>query len=161
MEQKVYNELLLFRNAPPPLVTWAQRPKLVFLTFCLEDCKEPNIKLEPTKLMFSGVGGTDKTEHAVTLEFLKEIDVDKSKYAVRDRVIEFALEKKDEGPYWERLLKEKTKQHWLKIDFNKWKDEDDSDDEGGEGGGPPGGDLEEVSNCCNEYAITDKPDGWF
>ena len=67
----------------------------------------------------------------------------KSKYAVRDRSTEFALMKKEEGPYWERLLKEKTKQHWLKIDFNKWKEEDESDDENGGGGG--GGDLEEVS----------------
>ena len=69
----------------------------------------------------------------------------KSKYAVRDRVIEFALYKKEEGPYWERLLKDKTKQHWLKIDFNKWKNEDDSDDEAAGGGGGGGGDLEEVS----------------
>ncbi len=82
-----------------------------------------------------------------TLSFLilsSVIVFQKSKFAVRDRVIEFALEKAEEGPYWERLLKEKTKQHWLKIDFNKWKDEDDSDSEDGPGGGPGGGDLEEV-----------------
>ena len=65
----------------------------------------------------------------------------KSKYAVRDRVIEFALEKKDSGPYWKRLVKEEKKQHWLKVDFNKWKDEDESDDEAG-----GGQDLEEVRN---------------
>ena len=65
----------------------------------------------------------------------------KSKFAVRDRVIEFPLEKKELG-YWPRLCKDKTKQHWLKIDFNKWKDEDDeSDEEGGQGGQ----DLEAVS----------------
>ena len=29
----------------------------------------------------------------------------------------------EEGPYWERLLAEKTKAHWLKIDFTRWKDE--------------------------------------
>ena len=60
---------------------------------------------------------------------------------MRDRVIEFALEKKEVGPYWPRLCKDKTKQHWLKIDFNKWKDEDESDDEAG-----GGQDLEEVRN---------------
>ena len=54
-------------------------------------------------------------------------------------MIEFALEKKDAGPYWDRLLKEKNKYHWLKTDFNKWKDEDESDNEEG------GQDLEEVS----------------
>merc|ERR1712039_361298 len=58
----------------------------------------------------------------------------KTKYAVRDRVIEFALEKKDgDGPYWKRLVKEEKKQHWLKVDFNKWRDEDESDEEAGGG----------------------------
>ena len=63
-------------------------------------------------------------------------------------MIEFALEKKEAGPYWDRLLADKTKQHWLKIDFNKWKEEDESDDEEG------GQNLEEVSQtetinlCC-------------
>jgi hypothetical protein len=31
------------------------------------------------------------------------------------------------------LQKDKKKYHWLKVDFNKWKDEDDSDDELGGG----------------------------
>ena len=74
------------------------------------------------------------------------LSLQKSKYAVRPRMIEFALMKKEEGPYWDRLLKVKTKQHWLKIDFNKWKNEDsdDEDAEGGGQGGQGGGDLEEV-----------------
>merc|ERR1712038_557686 len=49
-----------------------------------------------------------------------------------------AIEKAEEGPYWERLLQDKTKAHWLKIDFSRWKDEDESDEEGGEEGGMPG-----------------------
>ena len=65
----------------------------------------------------------------------------KSKFAVKQRAIEFALEKKESGPYWKRLVKDEKKQHWLKIDFNKWKDEDESDDEAG-----GGQDLEEVRN---------------
>ena len=72
------------------------------------------------------------------MTLLKEIDPEQTKYQVRPRCIEFALEKAEEGPYWERLLKEKTKQHWLKVDFQKWKDEDDSDEEAG------GGDLEDM-----------------
>jgi len=125
---------------PPPMVTWAQRPNLVFLTICLEDCDKPEIKVEADQLHFKGVGGPDKKPHEVTIKFFKEIDTEKSKFAVRPRVIEFALEKKEEGPYWDRLLADKTKQHWLKIDFNKWKDEDESDEEG-EGGQ---GNLEEM-----------------
>ena len=44
-----------------------------------------------------------------------QVDPEATKYQVRPRCIEFALEKAEEGPYWERLLAEKTKQHWLKV----------------------------------------------
>ena len=43
------------------------------------------------------------------------------------------LEKTEEGPYWDRLLATKVKQHWLKIDFKNWKDEDDDEAEEGQG----------------------------
>jgi cytosolic prostaglandin-E synthase len=45
------------------------------------------------------------------------------------------LIKANDGPYWKRLLKDEQKYHWLKVDFNKWKDEDDSDNEDVAGGG--------------------------
>merc|ERR1712038_589129 len=124
----------------PPGCTWAQRPKHVILTIGLTDCKDPVIKVEPSKLYFRGVGGTEMKEHEVNMEFFKEIDVEKSKYAVRPREIAFVFEKVEEGPYWDRLLKDKTKQHWLRIDFKNWKDEDDEE----EGGQPQGQDLEEM-----------------
>ena len=54
----------------------------------------------------------------------------KSKYAVRPREINFILEKVEEGPYWDRLLATKVKQPWLRIDFKNWKDEDDDEEEG-------------------------------
>merc|ERR1719481_1566043 len=89
------------------------------------------------------MGGADQKLYEVSMKLLKEIDPEATKYQVRPRCIEFALEKVEEGPYWERLLADKTKQHWLKVDFGKWKDEDDSDGEG-EGGAGGGGDLEEM-----------------
>ena len=117
--------------------------------------------MQSGSLGFLPIAATAAPAHALDIQFLKEVDPDvsdlngsgmmrvtklflsssmqKSKFAVRDRVIEFALEKAEDGPYWERLTKDKTKQHWLKVDFNKWKDEDESDEEAG------GGDLEEVS----------------
>ena len=36
-----------------------------------------------------------------------------SRYAVRPRVVEFRLEK-SEGGWWERLLRERARQHWLR-----------------------------------------------
>merc|ERR1711946_40346 len=87
------------------------------------------ITVEPTKVYFKGTGGPDKKLHEVTIELFNEIDTEESKYSVRDRSIEFFLKKKEEGPYWPSLMKEKKKVHWLKIDFNRWRDEDDSDPE--------------------------------
>jgi len=123
----------------PPGCTWAQRPKHIIFSIGLTDCKDPVIKVEPNKLYFKGVGGTDNTERELDIEFFKDIDVDKTKYAVRPRQIDFVLEKVEEGPYWDRLLKDKTKQHWLRIDFKNWIDEDDD-----EGEAPQGQDLEEM-----------------
>ncbi|XP_076360768.1 prostaglandin E synthase 3-like [Tachypleus tridentatus] len=117
------NELL------PPPVLWAQRKHLLYLMIALEDCKSPTVKLESDKLYFRGKGGVENKEHEVVLMFLEEIKPEESKYAVRGRGIEFILIKAKEGPYWNRLLKDGTKYHWLKVDFNKWADEDDSDDE--------------------------------
>jgi cytosolic prostaglandin-E synthase len=47
----------------------------------------------------------------------------------------FILKKQEKGPYWPRLLKDTKKVHWLKADWNKWKDEDDEEEEdvGGQG----------------------------
>ena len=83
----------------------------------------------------------------MNLKLLKEIQPEKTKYQVKPRCIEFALEKAEEGPYWERLLETRTKQHWLKVDFSKWKDEDDSDDEAG------GGDLEDVMRNMGDLHV--------
>ncbi|XP_063229850.1 prostaglandin E synthase 3 isoform X2 [Bacillus rossius redtenbacheri] len=116
----------------PPPVMWAQRSQIVFLTICLEDCKNPEIKIEPDKIYFHGIGGTEKKEHEVTMNLYKDVDPEKSLKFVRDRNIELVLKKKDDGPYWPQLMKDKKKYHWLKVDFNKWKDEDDSEDDMGQ-----------------------------
>jgi len=130
-------------SAIPPPVQWAQRQHVVFVTICVEDCKNPVLNLEADKIYFKGTGGTEKRNYEVTIPLFKEIDPEKSIKVVRDRNIELVLKKKEDGPYWNSLLKDKKKYHWLKVDFNKWKDEDDSEDELNVGGGQ-GEDLEEM-----------------
>ena len=44
--------------------------------------------------------------------------------------VSFVLEKVEEGPYWDRLLESKLKQHWLKIDYKNWVDEDEEEEPG-------------------------------
>jgi len=129
--------------AIPPPVQWAQRLHVLYVTICVEDCKNPDLKIEADKITFKGIGGAEKRNYELTMPLFKEIDPEKSIKAVRDRNIELVLKKKDDGPYWPSLLKDKKKYHWLKVDFNKWKDEDDSEDELNVGGGQ-GEDLEEM-----------------
>ncbi|XP_057318134.1 prostaglandin E synthase 3 [Microplitis mediator] len=134
------------KKLTPPPVQWAQKKNQLLITFGLEDCKDPTLNIDAEKIYFKGVGGTDQKEHEVTINLYKEIDPEKTTKNARGRNIEIILMKKEEGPYWPRLTKENSKFHWLKIDFNKWRDEDDSDgsasDDGVRGGG--GGDLESV-----------------
>jgi len=125
-------------NPLPPPVMWAQRRPGVFLTICLEDCKDPVVEVKTSGVHFKGTGGTDKKEYELELELFDEIDPDKSSHKNKGRVIEFEL-KKSKDSYWPRLTKGSEKKHWLKVDFSRWKDEDDSEDEGMGGEGPPGG----------------------
>lgn len=112
---------------------WAQRSNILFLTICLEDCKDPTLKVEADKVYFKGVGGTDKKAHELTINLYGEIDPEKTVQSLKGRNIELVLTKKNEGPFWPRLTKENQKHHWLKSDFNKWVDEDDSEEEAGDG----------------------------
>ncbi|XP_046480713.1 co-chaperone protein daf-41 isoform X1 [Neodiprion pinetum] len=129
----------------PPPVMWAQRSNVVYVTICLEDCKDPTIKVEPDKIYFYGIGGTERKAHEVTINLYKEIDPEKTIQTPKGRNFELVLTKKTLGPYWPHLTKDKQKYHWLKSDFNKWQDEDDSEDEASFGGGGGGNrDLEEM-----------------
>uniref|UniRef100_A0A8D8V7Z8 Uncharacterized protein n=1 Tax=Cacopsylla melanoneura TaxID=428564 RepID=A0A8D8V7Z8_9HEMI len=61
---------------PPPLVAWAQRNHCIFLTICLEDCKNPSINIDKDQFVFDGIGGTEQKLHHVTIPFYKEINAE-------------------------------------------------------------------------------------
>lgn len=82
-------------------------------------------------IYFKGIGGTEQKMHEVTINLYGEITPEEAIKNLKGRTFELILTKREEGPYWPRLTKEETKAHWLKSDFNKWKDEDESDDESG------------------------------
>eukprot|EP01116_Phalansterium_solitarium_P017353 TRINITY_DN4252_c0_g1_i1.p2 TRINITY_DN4252_c0_g1~~TRINITY_DN4252_c0_g1_i1.p2 ORF type:complete len:171 (-),score=70.61 TRINITY_DN4252_c0_g1_i1:255-767(-) len=144
-----------------PTVLWAQRSDQVFVTIDVTGVKDEKISLEPTKLTFSGRSGT--TNYQTTLEFLHEIDPEKSKFVVQARGAEFVLHKKESGPYWERLLKEAGKVRWLKADWNKWKDEGEEEDEqagGFDTSGMGNFDMSKMDfgNMANDFAADDDED---
>jgi prostaglandin-E synthase len=39
------------------------------------------------------------------------------------------MEKANEGPFWPRLIKAKTKPHFIHVDFSRWVDENEDEDD--------------------------------
>jgi prostaglandin-E synthase len=112
-----------------PRAKWSQSACSISLIICLEDCKNPKININQRELSFEGVGGPQSALYKINVQFFKDVDPNQSQYLVRDREIELILKKKEQGPYWLRLLKTQVKQHWLGVDFERWKEEDESDED--------------------------------
>lgn len=68
--------------------------------------------------------------YEVTLNFLHKINPDKVVSKNTTRCIEFTITKAESGPYWTSLTNDKKKPHFLKADFNKWRDEESDMEEG-------------------------------
>ncbi|KRX39383.1 putative Xaa-Pro aminopeptidase 3 [Trichinella murrelli] len=107
-------------------VLWAQRKNYIFLTVCVEDCKDPKVDITEDKFTFRGIGGTDKTPHHCEIEFYEKVDPNSVRRIISDRQLEFVINKlNNDGAFWPRLMKNKGRHWWCKVDFNKWRDEDD------------------------------------
>lgn len=112
---------------PPPAV-WAQRNDVLYLTLNVE-CPDPTFKFTEDTMYFKGVGLPEKKNHEITINFYSKINPDKIVSKNTSRCIEFVISKADtKASYWPKLTSDKNKPHWLKVDFNRWKDEG-SDDE--------------------------------
>jgi len=156
-----------------PLVLWAQRADKVFVSVQLGDITEEQIKLETDSLTFKASSQGKVWE--TSIEFNKSIIPEDSTSKNMGREFLFELKKKDPGPFWPRLIKSSQKQQNIKVDFNRWKDEDDeSDDEGmpGMGGkyddasledmmqqmGTGGGDFDPDEGCSDDSDDDDLPE---
>lgn len=118
--------------AVPPPAVWAQRNDILYLTLNVE-CPDPTFKFTEDTMYFKGVGLPEKKNHEVTINFYSKINPDKVVSKNTSRCIEFVITKADtKASYWPKLTNDKNKPHWLKVDFNRWKDEG-SDDEREEG----------------------------
>merc|ERR1719402_1677570 len=115
-----------------PLVLWAQRADRVFVSVQLGDITEEQIKLETDSLTFKASSQGKVWE--TSIEFNKSIIPEDSSSKNMGREFLFELKKKDPGPFWPRLIKGTQKQQNVKVDFNRWKDEDDESEDEGMGG---------------------------
>jgi len=143
-----------------PEILWAQRSSdvdeaknIIYLTVNLPDINKDSLKfnLNPDKLTFQAVSGKDQEhpkDYTFEIEFFGEVDPEKSISKLSTRAFDIKIQKKDKNAeYWPRLTK--TKNHFVKTNFDKWVDEDDQDgnpvedefdpsDMGMGGGGPLG-----------------------
>ncbi|KAI5711135.1 hypothetical protein M8J76_005215 [Diaphorina citri] len=112
-----------------PPVIWAQRKDKILITFCVENCNNPKIDIEPDEIKFDAVSA-DKKHYKLDIKLFKSINAEKSIKTNKDRHIELVLKKLEEDVvFWPHLTKEKQKYHWLKVDFDKWVDEDEEEEE--------------------------------
>ncbi|KAJ8561433.1 hypothetical protein K7X08_027623 [Anisodus acutangulus] len=111
-----------------PAVKWAQRSDKLFITVELPDVKYVKQKLEPEgKFSFSATAGADNVPYEVDIDLFDKIDVDESKSSITSRNICYLI-KKAEDKWWSRLVKQEGKPpKFLKVDWDKWVDEDEQD----------------------------------
>ncbi|KAK7337440.1 hypothetical protein VNO77_18015 [Canavalia gladiata] len=113
-----------------PEVKWAQRVDKVYITVQLPDSKNAKVDLTPDGIFsFSGSAGAEDRQYELKLELFDKVNVEESKINVGVRSI-FCVIQKAENGWWKRLLHGEGKPpHYVKVDWDKWVDEDEDDGE--------------------------------
>eukprot|EP00897_Mesotaenium_endlicherianum_P002983 jgi/Mesen1/2712/ME000168S01798 len=112
-----------------PEIVWAQRSESVCLTVELPDAKDPKVSVTPEgKFTYSAAVGSDNQSYEAELELFGPVDVEKSKFHIGLRHTFCVLQKQETG-WWKRLLKAEGKTPpYVKVDWNRWVDEDEEDE---------------------------------
>ena len=111
---------------------WAQDRTRVFVTVKLQDIQNEEITFAEERFVFKG-HTLDSKVYGTDLELFGEIlpDDPETKYVKYGRYLQLNLRKKDSTKWWPRLAKTDKKLHNVKIDWEKWVDDQDDDLVGG------------------------------
>ncbi|XP_027934762.1 co-chaperone protein p23-2-like isoform X1 [Vigna unguiculata] len=108
-----------------PEVLWAQRSDKVYLTVALPDAKDVSVKCEPQGLFSFSASGIQDESYSFSLELYGSIEPEGCKTKSGLRNILCLIQKGEKG-WWKRLLKSEEKPApYLKVDWNRWCDEDE------------------------------------
>uniref|UniRef100_A0A2P2K5Z9 Co-chaperone protein p23 n=1 Tax=Rhizophora mucronata TaxID=61149 RepID=A0A2P2K5Z9_RHIMU len=109
-----------------PEVKWAQRVDKVFITVLLPDSKNAKVNLEPEGVFtFSANAGGGDHLYELKLDLYDKVNVEASKINIGVRSI-FCVLEKAETAWWKKLLCGDGKPpHYIKVDWDKWVDEDE------------------------------------
>jgi prostaglandin-E synthase len=113
-------------SANPPLM-WAQDTTRVFITIKLQDVQNEEIIFRPGEFVFKGQVRNPDASYNHTFELFEEVipDDPETKYNKFGRYLQLNLTKKDSSIWWPRLAKTANKLHHVRIDWEKWVDDDE------------------------------------
>ncbi|XP_031207823.1 putative protein PTGES3L isoform X1 [Mastomys coucha] len=115
----------LFRQHARTL--WYDRPKYVFMEFCVEDSTDVSVLIEDHRIVFSCRNG-DGVELYNEIEFYAKVNSKDSQDKRSGRSITCFVRKWKEKVAWPRLTKEDIKPVWLSVDFDNWRDWEGDDE---------------------------------
>ena len=107
-----------------PSILWAQDRDKLFVTIEIKNFQNKDIFFEPKTVRINGEA--NNTEFNISIDLNSEIDVEKSEWIVKQNCIELRLIKL-KSIYWHKLTK--NKQNNVRIDWQKWRDEDDDEED--------------------------------
>ncbi|XP_044794856.1 putative protein PTGES3L isoform X3 [Bubalus bubalis] len=100
---------------------WYDRPKYVFMEFCVEDSTDVHVLIEDHRIVFS-CKNPDGVEFYNEIEFYAKVNCKDSQDKRSGRSITCFVRKWKEKVAWPRLTKEDIKPVWLSVDFDNWRD---------------------------------------
>ncbi|CAK9293404.1 unnamed protein product [Gordionus sp. m RMFG-2023] len=111
-----------------PFTYWAQNDTFIFLKIELTDVKKSKVNITDKILKFDaiGTGVLGENRYNFTLEFYGLIIPEEYELYPKKMYLNFKI-KKLQSKWWPRLLNVNKKPTWLKIDFEKWREEEDLD----------------------------------
>ena len=109
-----------------PILKWAQRKNLLFVTINVVPVKPPTVDIiDGKKLKYTG---TDTNNFAFEIELYDEVVKEESKYTLDSRNAFLNIKKKTSGPHWPRLTKDTVKYQWIQFDWSRYVDEDEENE---------------------------------
>ncbi|XP_025926971.1 alanyl-tRNA editing protein Aarsd1-like [Apteryx rowi] len=119
---KTWKHLLISCFPRQPAKTlWYDRPRYVFLEFCVEDSQDVKVVIEEQRLVFS-CKNADGVEFYNEINLYARVNSKDSQEKRSDRSITCFIRKWKEKVAWPRITKENIKPAWLSVDFDNWRD---------------------------------------
>ncbi|KAH1174116.1 hypothetical protein KIL84_002260 [Mauremys mutica] len=105
----------------PAKTLWYDRPRYVFLEFCVEDSTDVKVDIDDHRVVFS-CKNADGVEMYNEINLYARVNSKDSQQKRSDRSITCFIRKWKEKVAWPRLTKENIKPVWLFVDFDNWRD---------------------------------------